>query len=68
MLVLLTSSLSATTCSWTVGVNTAQWYPPANPGDAPALTDDEQAAGSYYVWDEATINPDPATVLGSDHT
>jgi hypothetical protein len=24
--------------SWTVGINTAAWYPPANPGDAPALT------------------------------
>ncbi len=28
--------------SWTVGVNTAQWYSPL--GDAPALTDDQIAA------------------------
>ena len=47
--------------SWTVGVNTAQWYPPANPGDAPALTDDEQAAGKYYVWNESNYQSDPAT-------
>ena len=33
--------------SWTVGVSTAQWYSPL--GDAPALTDDQIAAGSYYV-------------------
>ena len=46
---------STASASWTVGVNTAQWYPPANPGDAPALTDDEQAAGKYYVWDREVI-------------
>ena len=47
--------------SWSVGVGTAQWYPPANPGDAPALTSDEQAAGKYYVWNETNYNADPAT-------
>ena len=39
--------------------------PPANPGDAPALTDDQIAAGSYYVWDEAVYQADtsdPKTV------
>ena len=47
--------------SWTVGVSTAQWFPPANPGNAPALTDDEQAAGKYYVWNESNYQSDPAT-------
>ena len=49
--------------SWTVGVNTAQWYSPL--GDAPALTDDQIAAGSYYEWDEAGYQADtsdPKTV------
>ena len=47
--------------SWTVGVGTATWYPPANPGDAPALTSDEQAANKYYVWNESNYQADPAT-------
>ena len=47
--------------SWTVGVGTATWYPPANPGDAPALTDAEVAAGKYYVWNESNYQSDPAT-------
>ena len=47
--------------SWTVGVGTATWYPPANPGEAPALTDDEQAANKYYVWNESNYQSDPAT-------
>jgi hypothetical protein len=47
--------------SWTVGVGTATWYPPANPGDAPALTDDEKAANKYYVWNESNYAADPAT-------
>ena len=47
--------------SWSVGVTTATWYPPTNPGDAPALTDDQIAAGSYYVWNESNYDADPAT-------
>jgi hypothetical protein len=47
--------------SWTIGVGTATWYPPANPGDAPALTDSEVAAGKYYVWNETNYQADPAT-------
>ena len=47
--------------SWTVGVNTATWYPPANPGNKPALSIDEQAAGKYYVWNESNYQSDPAT-------
>jgi hypothetical protein len=47
--------------SWTVGIATAAWYPPANPGAAPALTDAEEAAGKYYVWNESNYQSDPAT-------
>ena len=47
--------------SWAIGVNTATWYPPANPGDAPALSSDEQAANKYYVWNESNYQSDPAT-------
>ena len=47
--------------SWAVGVGTATWYPPANPGDAPALTDAEKAANKYYVWNESNYDADPAT-------
>ena len=47
--------------SWAVGVGTAQWYPPSNPGDAPALTSDELAANKYYVWNESNYNTNPAT-------
>ena len=47
--------------SWTVGVGTATWYPPATPGAAPALTDAEIAANKYYVWNESNYAADPAT-------
>jgi len=47
--------------SWSVGVTTANWYPPTNPGDAPAITADELAAGKYYVWNESNYQADPAT-------
>ena len=47
--------------SWTVGVSTATWYPPANPGEAPALTDEERDAGKYYVWNESNYQSNPAT-------
>ena len=47
--------------SWTVGVGTPTWYPPANPGDAPALSDSDIAAGKYYVWNETNYQADPAT-------
>ena len=47
--------------SWSVGVGTAAWYPPSNPGDAPALTADELAARKYYVWNETNYKADPAT-------
>ena len=47
--------------SWSVGVTTANWYPPTNPGDAPTLTEDERTAGKYYVWNESNYQADPAT-------
>ena len=47
--------------SWAVGVGTAHWYPPSNPGDAPALTSDELAARKYYAWNESNYNTNPAT-------
>ena len=47
--------------SWTIGVGTATWYPPTNPGAAPALTDDEMAAGKYYAWNESNYQSDPST-------
>ena len=47
--------------SWSIGVGTAAWYPPTNPGDAPALTNAEIAAGKYYVWNETNYNSNPAT-------
>ena len=47
--------------SWTIGINTAQWYPPANPGDAPALSNSDIAAGKYYEWNESNYQSDPST-------
>ena len=47
--------------SWTLSTTAAQWEPPSTPGAAPTLTDAEQAAGKYYVWNESNYNADPAT-------
>ena len=47
--------------SWSLGINTARWYPPDNPGDSPVLTDDERAAGKWYAWNESNYQSDPAT-------
>ena len=47
--------------SWAIGVNTAQWFPPTNPGDAPTLTSAEMTAGKRYVWNETNYNADPST-------
>ena len=44
--------------SWTVGVNTAQWYAPTDP---PPLTKEERTAGKYYEWNESNYQSDPAT-------
>ena len=45
--------------SWTVGIQTAQWYSPI--GDAPTLSDDDRAAGKYYEWDESAYQADNTT-------
>ena len=47
--------------SWSIGINTAQWYPPDNVGDPPILTDSDKAAGKYYVWNETNYNANPST-------
>ena len=47
--------------SWTISTTAAQWEPPSDPGAAPTLTDDQVAAGSYYVWNESNYDADPAT-------
>ena len=47
--------------SWSVGIQTAQWYAPTPPGDEPALIDSEKAAGKFYVWSESNYNSNPST-------
>ena len=47
--------------SWSVGVGTAEWYPPNNPGIAPALTTSERNAGKVYVWNESNYQSNPST-------
>ena len=47
--------------SWTVSTTEALWAPPSTPGAAPALTDEQIAAGSYYTWNESNYQSDPAT-------
>ena len=47
--------------SWSIGINTAQWYPPDNPGDAPTLSTSDKTAGKYYVWNESNYQSDPST-------
>ena len=45
--------------SWTLDAETADWVSPL--GDAPALTDEEIAALSYYRWDEDAYQADNTT-------
>ena len=47
--------------SWSIGINTATWYPPDNPGDAPTLSTSDKTAGKYYVWNESNYQSDPST-------
>ena len=47
--------------SWTLSTTAAQWAPPSTPGAAPTLTDAEEAANKYYVWNESNYQADPAT-------
>ncbi len=45
--------------SWTISTTEASWEAPL--GDAPTLTDDQIAAGSYYTWDESAYQADNST-------
>ena len=45
--------------SWTISTTEARWVSPL--GDAPALTDDEIAAGKFYEWDESAYQADNTT-------
>ena len=45
--------------SWTISTTEARWVSPL--GDAPALTDDQIAANSYYTWDESAYQADNST-------
>ena len=45
--------------SWTISTTEALWVSPL--GDAPALTDEQMAAGSYYTWDESAYQADNST-------
>ncbi len=47
--------------SWTVGINTAHWYPPDNPGAAPTLSSSDYLAGKYYAWNESNYQSNPST-------
>ena len=47
--------------SWTVGINTAQWYPPTPPGGSPTLSDSDKDAGKYYEWSESNYQSNPST-------
>ena len=47
--------------SWSVGVGTASWYPPNNPGIAPTLTTSQTDARKYYVWNESNYQSNPST-------
>lgn len=45
--------------SWTEDATNGGWNSPI--GDAPALTDEQSAAGSYYIWDEDAYQADNTT-------
>ena len=45
--------------SWVKDTTTAQWKSPI--GDAPALTAEQEAAGTFYTWNEGTGAWDPYT-------
>ena len=47
--------------SWSIGLNTATWYPPDNPGLAPALTELQEVTYKYYEWNESNYQADPST-------
>ena len=45
--------------SWTLDNDTADWVSPL--GAAPALTEAEEEAGSYYIWNEDAYQADNTT-------
>ena len=45
--------------SWTLDNGTADWVSPL--GAAPALTTEQEAARSYYTWDESAYQADNTT-------
>ena len=45
--------------SWVLNTTTATWHSPI--GDAPALTAEQEAAGTFYTWNEGTGAWDPYT-------
>ena len=45
--------------SWTISTTEAVWVSPL--GDAPTLTAEQQAAGSYYTWNESAYQADNST-------
>ncbi len=53
--------------SWSIGVGTAQWYPPSNPGDAPGLTTSQIETGQFYEWSETNYKSDPSTAWVLTH-
>ena len=44
--------------SWTISTSAAQWEAPIT---HPTLTDEQIAAGSYYVWNESNYQADNST-------
>ena len=46
--------------SWVKNILSANWKSPI--GDAPDLTDEEKAAGTYYEWNEAGQSWDKVTI------
>ena len=44
--------------SWTISTSAAQWEAPIT---QPTLTDDQNAARSYYTWDESAYQADNTT-------
>ena len=44
--------------SWTISTTQARWEAPLT---EPTLTDEQQAAGSYYTWDESAYQADNTT-------
>jgi hypothetical protein len=46
--------------SWILNTSDARWHSPI--GDPPALTEEQQAANSYYQWNESNQSWDLKTI------